>query len=127
MGGVQTYRGHPNIWWCPNIQGASKHMGVSKHTREASKPTGGHPDIKGAFPHAFLLCYFCNYCPFGTHSCSITFMSFSFEVDDMQISNCTNICLRGMYIPYLINIVKILHFPISFLFNEICPFIIGDI
>ena len=57
--------GHPNIWQCPNVLGASKHtggypniwghpyilgpqtwMGISKHMAE-SKHIGGHPKIWG--------------------------------------------------------------------------------
>ena len=30
--GIQTYRGYPNIWGDPNIQGPSKDMGVPKQT-----------------------------------------------------------------------------------------------
>ena len=38
MGCVQTYKGHPNIWGCPNIL-AHPNMGVSKHM--------GCPNIQG--------------------------------------------------------------------------------
>ena len=69
IGAIQTYRGHTNIWGCPNIQGTSKHVRhlqtyreMSKHTG-AFKPvgvpkhmgmikhTGGHPKHMGVIKH----------------------------------------------------------------------------
>ena len=41
---VSKHRGHPNIW------GASKHMGLSKAYREASKHMG-YPNIQGDHPN----------------------------------------------------------------------------
>ena len=39
-GGIQTYRRDVQIWGCPNIQGASKHMGCVQTYK-------GHPNIWG--------------------------------------------------------------------------------
>ena len=40
---IQTYRGCPNIWRCPNIQGVSKHKGTQTYR--------GYPNIQGVSKH----------------------------------------------------------------------------
>ena len=52
MGGVQTCRGHPNIWGHPNIQGVSKHgrcpnVWGQPNIQGDAQTYRGHPNIWG--------------------------------------------------------------------------------